>query len=235
MTVVLGIKKIYHCIMMNTILSTMEEQFIDYLRTHAHTDDGSHDIGHFRRVWHMCRRIDAAETGNGDPYVLLAASYFHDLVSFPKNHPDRSRSSVISGEKTAQLLKERFPLFPADKIDDVQHAIEAHSFSAGIQARTYEARVLQDADRMEALGAIGIARTFYTAGFMHSRMFHEDDPLAVAREPDDRSYALDHFRLKLLQLPDKMQTDAGKRIARAKAQWLLDFREQIVKEVLGED
>jgi uncharacterized protein len=221
--------------MLSDTLRALEQQFTDHLLTEAPTDDKSHDIGHFRRVWAMCRRIDSAEGERGDLYILLAASYFHDLVSFPKNHPDRSRSSIFSGEKTTQLLADRFPLFPKDKIEAVRHAIEAHSFSAGIPAKTYEAKVLQDADRMEALGAIGIARTFYTAGFMHSRMFHEDDPLATGREPDDRSYALDHFQLKLLLLPDKMQTASGKAIARQKAQWLADFRSQIAREVLGED
>jgi uncharacterized protein len=182
----------------------------------------------------MCRRIDAAEGGQGDLYVLLAGSYFHDLVSFPKNHPDRSRSSVLSAERTAVLLGEEFPLFPPDRIDAVCHAIEAHSFSAGIPARTYEAKVLQDADRMEALGAIGIARTFYTAGFMHSRMFHEEDPLAQARTPDDRQFALDHFQLKLLLLPEKMQTAAGRAIAQQKASLLVAFRAQLAQEVTGE-
>ncbi|TDW96850.1 HD domain-containing protein [Dinghuibacter silviterrae] len=219
--------------MMN--LHALEQQFIAYLKATASAEDGSHDLGHFRRVWNMCRRIDAAEEGKGDLYVLLAASYFHDLVSLPKNHPDRSRSSVLAAEKTAVLLREEFPFFPADRIDAVRHAIEAHSFSAGIPATTYEAKVLQDADRMEALGAIGIARTFYTAGFMHSRMFHEEDPLALERTPDDRHFALDHFQLKLLQLPDKMQTAAGRVIAQQKAALLVSFREQMVREVIGED
>ena len=195
-------------------LIQLENSFAHYLRNEIHSEDGSHDLGHFRRVWHTCQRIDAAEGGCGDLPVLLAASYFHDLVSVPKNHPDRSRSSVLSGEKTAQLLASRFPLFPPDKIPAVRHAIEAHSFSAGIPPVTYEARVLQDADRMEALGAIGIARTFYTAGFMKSQMFSAEDPLAAERPPDDKMYALDHFSVKLLRLPETMQTEAGREMAR---------------------
>lgn len=221
-------------IMMNNDLSILEEQFIAFLKTTAATEDGSHDLGHFRRVWGMCRRIDEAEGGRGDHYVLLAASYFHDLVSYPKNHPDRSRSSVLAAAQTAELLRSSFPLFPAEKIDAVRHAIEAHSFSAGIPATTYEAMVLQDADRMEALGAIGIARTFYTAGFMHSRMFHEEDPLALRREPDDKLFALDHFQLKLLLLPEKMQTASGREIARRKAELLIAFRGQMIRELEGD-
>ena len=212
---------------------TLENNFSTYLRSEHAQDDGSHDIGHFRRVWRTCQRLDAVEGGHGDHYVLLAASYFHDLVSFPKNHPDRSRSSVLSGEKTAQLLSTVFTTFPQDKIPAVRHAIEAHSFSAGIPPVTYEARVLQDADRMEALGAIGIARTFYTAGFMRSRMFHEDDPLGIERPLDDRMFALDHFEVKLLRLPETMQTAAGREMARQRAALLVAFRAQLVSEIEG--
>jgi uncharacterized protein len=124
-------------------------------------------------------------------------------------------------------------MFPQDKIPAVRHAIEAHSFSAGIPPVTYEARVLQDADRMEALGAIGIARTFYTAGFLHSRMFHEDDPLGLERPLDDRLYALDHFEVKLLRLPETMQTAAGREMARQRAALLAAFRAQLVSEIQG--
>ncbi|HTJ14011.1 MAG TPA: HD domain-containing protein [Dinghuibacter sp.] len=232
MTMVLGLKKIYHCFM---DIQALENAFATYLRNNIHSDDGSHDLGHFRRVWHTCQRIDASEGSRGDLYVLLAASYFHDIVSVPKNHPDRSRASVLSGERTASLLASSFPMFPLDKIPFVRHAIEAHSFSAGITPETYEARVLQDADRMEALGAIGIARTFYTAGFMRSGMFHEEDPLGLSRPLDDARFALDHFALKLLRLPETMQTEAGREMARRKAELLAGFREQLVKEVLGED
>lgn len=214
-------------------LQSLENSFAAYLRKNIHNEDGSHDLGHFRRVWNTCQRIDASEGAHGDLYVLLAASYFHDIVSVPKNHPDRSRSSVLSGEKTAGILASDFPMFPSDKIPAVCHAIEAHSFSAGIPPVSYEAKVLQDADRMEALGAIGIARTFYTAGFMRSKMFHEDDPLGANRPLDDARYALDHFSLKLLRLPETMQTAAGREMARRKAQWMVDFREQMVREVRG--
>jgi uncharacterized protein len=213
----------------------LEKDFTHYLRTEGGTEDGSHDIGHFTRVWHMCRRINAGEGGQGDLEVLLAASYFHDLVTVPKNHPDRGRSSTLSAEKAGQLLRNRFTGFPQHKIAAVQHAIEAHSFSAAIPARSMEAKVLQDADRMEALGAIGIARTFYTAGFMHSRMFHEEDPLGKERALDDRVYALDHFEVKLLRLPEMMQTVTGRAIAQAKALLLSDFRAEMLREILSAD
>ncbi|RFM27417.1 phosphohydrolase [Deminuibacter soli] len=216
------------------LLTYWQQQFISYLTTHANSDDGAHDMGHFNRVWQNCRAINQTEGNKADDLVLLTAAYFHDLVSFPKNHPDRSCSSLLSADQTAVLLKEHFTGFPADKIAAVHHAIHAHSFSAGIPTETYEAQILQDADRMEALGAIGIARTFYTAGLMHSSMFNAEDPMGENRPLNDSRYALDHFTVKLLQLPALMNTAAGKQMARANADYLVQFREKMCREITGE-
>lgn len=214
-------------------LATWEKTFIEYLSLHADTEDASHSLSHFTRVWRSCCVIDEAEGGKGDQLVLLTASYFHDLVSPPKNSPDRSKASLLSAEKTAVLLQSHFTGFPQDKIAAVKHAIHAHSFSAHITPETYEAKILQDADRMEALGAIGIARTFYTAGMLHTQMFHPTDPLARQRSLDDKLYALDHFQVKLLQLPRLMNTQAGKQLAEKHAAILTQFMESMVQEVTG--
>lgn len=214
-------------------LPEWETQFISYLTQHADTSDAAHDISHFNRVWNTCRSIDTAEGNKGDLLVLLTASYFHDLVAVPKNSPDRNNASLLSAEKTTELLRTSFKAFPEEKIASVAHAIHAHSFSAGITPETYEAKVLQDADRMEALGAIGIARTFYVAGMLHTQMFHPTDPLANNRALDDKTYALDHFQVKLLKLPAQMNTQSGKQLAQAHAAILTGFMQQIVRETTG--
>ena len=152
--------------------------------------DGSHDIGHFRRVWRMVEEISAEE--GGDREVLVAAAWFHDLVNPPKHSPDRARASALSAEAAVPILLAEG--YPEQKLPAVQHAITAHSFSAGITPETLEARILQDADRLDALGAIGIARTFYVAGRMGSSLFHPDDPLASNRTLDDRAFSLGPFR-----------------------------------------
>ena len=211
-----------------------EKIFTDYLRLNLTHQDASHDLGHFNRVWKAAQSINREEGLPADPLILLAAAYFHDLVSLPKNHPDRSDSSRLSAERTVKLLEGFFEGFPAEKIEGVRHAIHAHSFSAGIEPLTAEAKILQDADRLEALGAIGLARVFYTAGQLGQRLFDEADPLASSRDLDDRIYALDHFSVKLLKLPARMNTATGRRLAEENAAYLSRFMEKIGAEIRGD-
>lgn len=219
--------------MQNQDTTVWEVRFTDYLIKNAHTKDASHDLGHFQRVWKAAQYINREEGDVGDPLVLLAAAYFHDLVSLPKNSPERSSSSRLSAERTVLLLTEVFSDYPGEKVEGVRHAIHAHSFSAQVQPLTVEAKILQDADRMEALGAIGLARVFYTAGQLHQRLFHGDDPLALGREPDDQQYSLDHFSVKLFKLPALMNTTTGRRLADEKVEYLRQFLSKIEGEIAG--
>jgi uncharacterized protein len=131
------------------------------------------------------------------------------------------------------LLTEVFPDFPVEKVEGVRHAIHAHSFSARVEPLTLEAKILQDADRMEALGAIGLARVFYTAGQMDQRLFDADDPLALRREPDDQQYSLDHFKVKLFKLPSLMNTATGRKLADERVGYLRQFLSLIEGEIAG--
>ncbi len=200
-----------------------------WLEQHHAADDGAHDIAHFRRVWKTAQQLNQAEGGAGDELILLAAAYLHDIVSLPKNHPERHLSSRLAAREAAVILLELE--FPPEKIPAVCHAIEAHSFSANLPAHTQEARLLQDADRMEALGAIGLARVFYTSGRMQRAMFDPYDPLARHRQLDDQAYALDHFFVKLYKVADSMQTQAGRQMAQARRQLLERYVEDLLQEL----
>lgn len=207
---------------------------MEYWRGLGEFEDGAHDLGHFRRVWKAAAGINREEGEPGDELILLAAAYFHDIVSLPKNDPRRGESSRLSAEKVGRLLAEDFPDFPPEKIGGVQHAILTHSFSAGIGPETVEARILQDADRLEALGAIGVARVFYIAGQLGAQLFDVGDPLAAARELDDRRFALDHFAVKLLKLPGMMHTAAARRRGELQAAWMRSFIEKLCEEISGD-
>ena len=192
--------------------------------------DGAHDANHLERVWRNAQAI-LEHYPQADTLVVLAACYLHDLVNVPKNDPERHLASTRSA---AMARRELAALgFPEQRLDAVAHAIEAHSFSAGIAASTLEARIVQDADRLDGLGAVGLARMFYTAGRMGSSLAHGGDPLALARPLDDRAYSLDHIPAKLAKLPGMMQTEAGRRLGEQRLALLEGFRAAFAAEWAG--
>jgi len=193
-------------------------------------DDGAHDASHLDRVWRSAESLLAHHL-DADPLVVLAASYLHDLVNLPKDHPERAQASRRSAELARKELAQRG--FPQDRLDAVAHAIEAHSFSAAIAPTTIEAKIVQDADRLDALGGIGLARMFYISGRLGRALAHPSDPLALERELDDGAYSLDHIVVKLAKLPEMMQTEAGRAMGNARLGKLLVFRKEFAQEWLG--
>jgi uncharacterized protein len=192
--------------------------------------DGAHDANHLDRVWRNARAL-LDQHPEADVLVVLAACYLHDLVNLPKNDPARATAS----RRSAELARERLPAlgFPIDQLDAAAHAIEAHSFSAAIVPRTLEAKIVQDADRLDGLGAVGLARMFYIAGKMGSSLAHGSDPLALGRPLDDQTYSLDHIPVKLARLPGMMQTEAGRRLGEQRLAMLMDFRTVFAAEWSG--
>lgn len=209
-------------------LQTALETAVQQLWQQQGNRDGAHDLGHLRRVWRNCQRI-AREEGGADMQVLLAAAMLHDAVNLPKNAADRAAASARSADLAVALLPALG--FPAEKLPAVAHAIAAHSFSAGIPPETPEARILQDADRIEALGAIGIARMFHVAGALGAGLFDAEDPLARRRALDDRAFALDHIEVKLIPIAATMQTAEGRRLAEEALEWMLSFRTRLLREM----
>ncbi len=194
----------------------------------AQPADGAHDLGHLSRVWANARAI-ALDEPQVDWPVLEAAVWLHDLVNLPKDSPDRARASTLSAAAAVDFL--RADGFDPAKLEAVAHAIAAHSFSAGIPPETPEARILQDADRLEALGAIGLARMFLISGRMGGGIVDMDDPMALRRPLDDKRFALDHIEVKLLRLPETMQTRAGRMMAEERAEWMMSFRTRLLSEI----
>jgi uncharacterized protein len=192
--------------------------------------DGAHDASHLDRVWRNAQAI-SSDYPEADMLVVLVACYLHDLVNLPKNDPARATAS----RRSAELARERLPAlgFPLEKLDAVAHAIEAHSFSAAITPRTLEARIVQDADRLDGLGMVGLARMFYIAGKMGSGLAHGSDPLALDRALDDQAYSLDHIAVKLARLPGMMQTGSGRRLGEQRLAALMDFRDAFAAEWSG--
>jgi uncharacterized protein len=163
----------------------------------------------------------------------VAAVILHDCVAVEKNAPERSQASRLAGARAQQILADLE--WPAARIGRTVHAIEAHSFSAAIAPETVEARIMQDADRLDAIGAIGIARCFYVAGRMGSSLYDPDDPSATDRSLDDASFALDHFAVKLFKVAENFQTKAGQALARQRSRTMRDFVDTLLHEIGDEN
>jgi uncharacterized protein len=190
--------------------------------------DSAHDLAHAERVWANARTIRAAE-GQGSARVLMAAAYLHDLVSLPKDDPARARASTLAAAAARPVVLRLG--FDEDEAGAVCHAIVAHSFSAAVTPRTPEARMLRDADRLEALGAIGIARNFAVSGALGQAFFDPEDPFAWHRPLDDARFALDHWAVKLLRLPETMCTRAGRRLAEARCADMRAFLAMLARDL----
>ncbi|PIR22033.1 MAG: hypothetical protein COV44_09650 [Deltaproteobacteria bacterium CG11_big_fil_rev_8_21_14_0_20_45_16] len=190
--------------------------------------DPSHDILHIERVVRAAKKLSELE--NADLNIVVPAAYLHDCEVIEKSDPQRSQVSSLSAKKALGILKEL--KYPEKYFDGIAHAIAAHSFSSGIVAETIEAKVLQDADRLDGLGAIGVARCFSLGGKLNRPFYSDEDPYAESRTPDDNTNNLDHFFVKLLKVANKLQTPAAKEDGRKRTEFLKAFLTQLRSEIL---
>jgi uncharacterized protein len=191
---------------------------------------GAHDLSHIVRVWRNAARIARTEP-ECDTELLLAAAILHDCVVVEKNAPERPLASRLSAARACDVVA---PLGWAPvRVAGLAHVIEAHSFSANLMPRTLEAMVFQDADQLDAIGAIGIARCFHVGGRMGGALYHLYDPDAESRPLDDRAYALDHFAAKLFKVTDGFLTAEGRRLAAARTKRMRDFVTALREEIEG--
>ena len=187
----------------------------------------AHDALHVTRVMESARRIAAAEGADVD--VCVTAALLHELFNYPKSHADSARSGDVCADHAIAMLREH--RFDAALIERVAYCIRVHSFSRGIMPETLEAKVLQDADRLDAIGAIGIARCFATSAEMKRPFYAPDDPFCRAREPDDKQWGIDHFYRKLLRIGDGLHTATARAIAGERIAFMRAFLDQLEREV----
>ncbi len=167
----------------------------------------------------------------GDLETLVAAVLLHDCVAVAKDSPLRSKASLLAANESRVRLA-ALGWEPA-RIATVAGAIESHSFSAGVAPTSIEGCILQDADRLDAIGLSGIARCFYTAGRMGSSLYDLDDPEGILRPLDDGRNALDHFPKKLLTLAGSFKTSTGQELAKERHRRVLAFYRDMLAEVQG--
>ena len=190
-------------------------------------NDAAHDFEHIVRVLKNATMIARKE--KADIRVITAAVLLHDIVSYPKSDPRSKNSSLESAEESRKILKNYD--FSQDEMNIIADAIRDHSFSRGVVPQTLEGKILQDADRLDALGAIGIARTFAVGGAENRPFYNNDDPFCKKRSLDDKSWTLDHFYKKLLLLEKTMNTETGKIEARKRIKIMIKFLDELKKEI----
>lgn len=209
-------------------LTELERRCLEKLT--APGGDVAHDREHVRRVVANARMLAAAEKARLE--IVLPAAWLHDCVTVPKDSPQRALASKLAAAQAVSWL--RVWGWAEMLLPEIAHAIEAHSFTAGLAPRTIEAKVVQDADRLDALGAAGLARCLMLGGAMQRPLYVAADPFCEKRPPDDRASAVDHFYTKLLKLEGKMQTDSGRREARRRTEFLEKFLAELKREIRGE-
>lgn len=188
-------------------------------------DDPAHDYAHAERV-----ALWALELAPSVPRrQVIAAALLHDLVNLPKDSRERAKASELSAREARRLLPRAE--FSDEQIELVADAIVTHSFSRGETPRSALGRALQDADRLEALGALGVFRVISTGAKMGARYFDSGDPFAEQRVLDDNSFSVDHFFTKLLALPATMQTEEGRREALRRADFLRQLLVELAREI----
>ena len=190
-------------------------------------NDPAHDFDHIMRVYHNAQKILKKEKAKKK--LVLTAVLLHDIVSYPKSDKQSKNSSIDSAKKAKILLKKYN--FTDEEIIVISDAIRDHSFSQKKIPKTIEGKILQDADRLDALGAIGIARVFATGGSLKRPFYNPDDPFCKKRNPDDKIWTVDHFFTKLLKLESLMNTKSGKEEAKKRTRILKEFLIQLNQEV----
>jgi uncharacterized protein len=190
--------------------------------------DPGHDLAHFLRVAFWTLKIAGTQV---EAREAIAAALLHDIINVPKNSPLRKEASRLCAEEAEKVLPQYG--FSAEAIARISEAIRCHSFSRGEVPTTPLAKALQDADRLEALGSIGIMRCISIGARMNGEYFDSTDPWAKERALDDARYSIDHFFVKLLKLPESMTTDAGRVEAKRRAETMRVFLERLGEE-LGE-
>ncbi|AMQ18096.1 HD domain-containing protein [Thermococcus peptonophilus] len=176
--------------------------------------EGTHGFSHVERVFNLCIHIGKEE--GADLEVLALAALLHDIAR-PLEDSGKVEDHALEGARIARRYLRSLG-YPEDKVEAVAHAIEAHRFSRGPKPATLEAKILSDADKLDAIGAVGIARVFMYSG-EHGR---------------DIDASIKHFEEKILKLKDLMYTETARKMAEGRHRFTEEFIERLRREIEGE-
>ena len=205
-------------------------QTCEFVKTELAQAEAGHDWSHIERVWKNAKKIAAKE--NVDLFTVELAALLHDIAD-SKFHDGNEN---IGPEKASEFLKSLH--VDSEIIKHVEQIIRNISFKGGNFERDFdslELQVVQDADRLDAIGAIGIARTFHYGGYKNREIYNAEIPpqLNLTKEEykASKSPTINHFYEKLLLLRDRMHTETGKELANQRHHFMEEFLRNFYAEV----
>ncbi len=191
---------------------------------------GSHDWDHTLRVYRLCKRIGVVE--KADLFVLKTAALLHDIG---RGCQDRTNGEICHAQAGAEMADSMIShmAFSSDQKNNILHCIRSHRFRGGQEPKTIEAKVLFDADKLDAIGAVGVARAYLFAGEVGARLHnpHNDIENTSAYSREDTGYR--EFKVKLCKIKDRIMTAEGQRIAQARHEFMSVFFERLIEENEG--
>ena len=193
---------------------------------------GSHARDHAERVWRLCEKIGAGE--GADLEILELAAFLHDIGRGEEKASGGKVCHARAGaEKARGILEEQG--CPPETVNRVTHCIATHRFRGeNSRPRTLEARVLFDADKLDALGAVGVGRAFLFAGEVGARLHNPEVDLEKTRSYSREDTAYREFSVKLRKIRDRMLTETGKRMAEDRHAFMVSFFQRLNREVVGD-
>ncbi len=191
---------------------------------------GSHDWDHTLRVFRLCKSIGPAE--GVDMEVLLIAAYLHDIG---RCYQDVSKGSVCHAEKGAQMA---WPIvmelpFSEEKKENIIHCVRSHRFRGNNVPETAEAKVLFDADKLDAIGAIGVARAYLFAGEVGAMLHNPHTNVEDTRPYSKDDTGFREFKVKLSKIKDRMLTKKGQKMAAERHAFMEEFFKRFIQEYEG--
>lgn len=190
----------------------------------------SHNWEHTLRVYKLCGRIGAAEGADMD--VLLVAAYLHDIGRCSQ---DASNGAVCHAEKGAEMARsiiQDLPLSDMQK-ENIIHCVRSHRFRGNHAPRTAEAKILFDADKLDSIGAVGVARAFLFAGEVGARLHNPDIDIKDARPYSKDDTGFREFKVKLTKIKDRILTKEGQEMAKERHDFMEEFFKRFLEEYDG--
>lgn len=206
---------------------------IEHARAFYDGADSAHDFEHILRVLHMAEHLARQE--NADVEIVRAAALLHDIARYEEDHGDTQldHAQVSANDARAFLLQNGADENFAARVAD---AIASHRFRGTTRPETLEAKILFDADKLDSIGAIGVARAYAICGLLNQKLYSEpkENGVATRKQHNQEHTPVDEYHVKLKHLRERFFTPTAKKIAKERHAFMEKFFEQLTREVRGE-